>query len=227
MIAIPLTSIENEDGDLKIETVFSPGANSTINDVSFSKDAIYLNTLENVNGRMIQIRLRNNQWLARKLKFPAQGSVTTLGADSFQNEIYANHENFLTPTSSFYARGIGTELKMIKYLPSRFSMKDLVAEQKLSTSADGTQIPYFFVHKKDFKLDGKNPTLLYGYGGFEISMTPSYQPTLGKVWLARGGVYVLANIRGGGDFGPTWHNAAILEKRQHAFDDFISLVEDL
>src|SRR5690606_20662588 len=96
-----------------------------------------------------------------------------------------------------------------------------------ATSADGTKIPYFVVHREGDTLDGSNPTLLYGYGGFQISMTPSYSPIVGKDWLERGGVYVVANIRGGGEFGPAWHRAALKENRQRAFDDFIAVAEDL
>jgi prolyl oligopeptidase len=118
-------------------------------------------------------------------------------------------------------------LKKLKASPSRFRREGLEVEQREATSKDGTKIPYFLVHKKSMKLNGKNPTLLYGYGGFEISMTPFYSGTVGKAWLEKGGVYAVANIRGGGEFGPRWHEAALKENRQRAFDDFIAVAEDL
>ena len=97
----------------------------------------------------------------------------------------------------------------------------------LATSKDGTRVPYFQVSRKDMKPDGKNPTLLYGYGGFGIPEVPGYGPTTGAAWLEKGGVFVVANIRGGGEFGPEWHEAAIRSNRQRSYDDFIAVAEDL
>ena len=117
--------------------------------------------------------------------------------------------NFLTPPSLWLAdaaKGTATE---ILSQPAKFDASDLVAEQREAVSSDGTKIPYFLVHRKDIKLDGNNPTLLYAYGGFEVSETPNYSATNGKLWLEKGGVYALANIRGGGEFGPAWHEAGL------------------
>jgi prolyl oligopeptidase len=100
-------------------------------------------------------------------------------------------------------------------------------EQFEATSKDGTKVPYFLVGRADLPRNGKNPTLLYGYGGFQVSQTPGYSATTGTGWLERGGVYVVANIRGGGEFGPDWHRAALKQHRQRAFDDFIAVAEDL
>ena len=112
-------------------------------------------------------------------------------------------------------------------MPSRFDASRLLVDQHEAVSKDGTKVPYFVVRPKDLKLDGTAPTLLYGYGGFQISMTPAYSGTLGKLWLENGGVYVLANIRGGGEFGPAWHQAGLKTKRQLIYDDFIAVAEDL
>ena len=111
--------------------------------------------------------------------------------------------------------------------PPKFDASNLVAEQREATSSDGTKIPYFLVHRRDFKLDGNNPTLLYAYGGFEVSQTPTYSATNGKLWLENGGVYALANIRGGGEFGPAWHEAGLTTKRQIVYDDFAAVAKDL
>jgi prolyl oligopeptidase len=112
-------------------------------------------------------------------------------------------------------------------MPTFFNAEGMKVEQREATSQDGTKIPYFLVTPKGYKADGKNPTLLYAYGGFEISMTPRYSGTVGTAWLERGGVYVLANIRGGGEFGPRWHQAALKANRHKAFEDFIAVGEDL
>ena len=105
--------------------------------------------------------------------------------------------------------------------------RTLVVEQFEAASADGTSVPYFVVRPKALPLDGTAPTLLYGYGGFQVSLTPSYSGALGKLWLERGGVYAVANIRGGGEFGPGWHHAALKRDRIRAFEDFIAVAEDL
>jgi acetyl esterase/lipase len=134
---------------------------------------------------------------------------------------------FLQPSTILLLEDVGAEPVPIKRAPERFRADGLVSEQLESTSTDGTRIPYFIVHKKDMPLDGSNPTVLYGYGGFLASQPPSYLGIIGKTWLERGGVYVIANIRGGGEFGPEWHRAALKENRQRAFDDFASVARDL
>jgi len=119
------------------------------------------------------------------------------------------------------------EVKQLRQLPAWFDAAPYQVDQHEATSKDGTKVPYFVVHKKDIKLDGSNPTLVYGYGGFQVSQTPGYSGTVGKLWLEQGGVYVMANIRGGGEFGPAWHQAGLKTKRQVVDDDFIAVAEDL
>jgi prolyl oligopeptidase len=162
------------------------------------------------------------------LKAPEFGTVSVSALDEFEGDDYfLSVTDFLTPTSLFLARLGSDKRELLKQLPAFFDSSGLEISQHEATSKDGTKVPYFQVSKKGLVLDGKNPTLLYGYGGFEISMTPSYNAGVGSAWLERGGVYVLANIRGGGEFGPGWHNAAIKENRQRAYDDFIAIAEDL
>src|SRR5690606_32367884 len=122
---------------------------------------------------------------------------------------------------------IGGAPEPLKSMPVFFDADGLVSEQHFATSKDGTRVPYFIVHRKDLALDGTAPTLLYGYGGFEISLTPSYSGTVGKGWLERGGVYVVANIRGGGEYGPRWHQAALKANRHKAYEDFAAVAQDL
>ena len=133
-------------------------------------------------------------------------------------------QNYLTPTTLYFDGG-NDRPAPIKSLPARFDASGLVTEQFEATSKDGTRIPYFVTRPKSLK--GPAPTILYGYGGFEVSLTPSYSANFGRLWLSHGGIYVVANIRGGGEFGPSWHDAALKTKRQHAYDDFEAVAQDL
>ena len=125
------------------------------------------------------------------------------------------------------ADGATGQVQKLKSLPARFDAGKDQVDQFWATSSDGTKIPYFVVRPKAAKLDGSIPTIMYGYGGFEVAKPPVYIPEMGKIWLERGGAYVIANIRGGGEFGPAWHQAALREKRQLAFDDFAAVARDL
>jgi prolyl oligopeptidase len=138
----------------------------------------------------------------------------------------ASFQSFLVPDRLYLVRD-GVPPRVIRALPDRFDTSGFLTEQRFATSADGERIPYFVVRPRDLPMDGTAPTLLYGYGGFEVSLTPSYASPGTIAWLKEGGVYVLANIRGGGEFGPRWHEAALLENRQRAYDDFIAVAEDL
>jgi prolyl oligopeptidase len=135
--------------------------------------------------------------------------------------------DFVTPNSLYFGSVGKPQYELLKRLPSFFNSEGLQVTQHEAVSKDGTRVPYFQVAKKNVVLDGSNPTLLYGYGGFEVSYRPSYSAAVGSAWLERGGVYVLSNIRGGGEFGPKWHQAALKENRQRAYDDFIAIGEDL
>jgi prolyl oligopeptidase len=162
------------------------------------------------------------------LETPEFGSARINGIDADESDDYfLTLTDFLTP-SSLYLGAIGEEKReKLKNLPTFFNAAGLEITQHEATSKDGTKVPYFQVSRKGLALDGNNPTLLYGYGGFEIPMLPNYSASVGAAWLERGGVYVLANIRGGGEFGPKWHEAARKQNRQRAYDDFISVAEDL
>ncbi|RZA08701.1 MAG: S9 family peptidase, partial [Proteobacteria bacterium] len=139
------------------------------------------------------------------------------------------YTDYLTPKTQYlvHDEDESFRLEKLKAAPARFDASDFEVKQHFAKSADGTEVPYFVIQKKGLILDGANPTVLYGYGGFEVSMTPYYSGVIGKAWLERGGVYVVANIRGGGEFGPSWHQAALKHHRQRAYDDFIAVAEDL
>jgi len=166
-------------------------------------------------------------WTSEALDFPTNGSVS-IGATNDKEDIaFISSESFLTPDTLWTFNTETMEKAKAKSLPSWFDAESMVSEQFFATSKDGTKVPYFVVRDKDTQMDGTNPTLLYGYGGFEISLNPSYSATRGKLWLERGGVYVLANIRGGGEYGPKWHQAGLKTERQRIYDDFISVAESL
>jgi prolyl oligopeptidase len=166
-------------------------------------------------------------WKAEPVPLPDNASIGIVSTSLRDNQVFYSVTSFLTPGSLWLGDLTGAAPVLIKQSPARFDASRDAVDQYEATSKDGTKIPYFVVHPKAMKLDGSNPTLLYAYGGFQVSMLPSYSPVRGKLWLEHSGVYVLANIRGGGEFGPAWHEAAVKTKRQNAYDDFAAVAEDL
>jgi prolyl oligopeptidase len=158
---------------------------------------------------------------------PQNVSVEIASTNSADDKFFLSITGFLTPTSLFLGDAVNDTLALEKTEPARFDASKDVVEQLEATSKDGTKIPYFIVHPKDQKDDGQNPVLLDAYGGFQVSETPSYSANIGKLWLEPGGTYVLANIRGGGEFGPAWHEAGLKTHRQRIYDDFAAVGEDL
>ncbi|HSW09033.1 prolyl oligopeptidase family serine peptidase, partial [Aquabacterium sp.] len=140
---------------------------------------------------------------------------------------WLNHSGFLTPDTLYIAEAARDTLQAVKSLPAFFDASGARVEQRFASSKDGTRVPYFIVWPKDAKADGSTPTLLYGYGGFEVAQLPRYLPTYGSAWISRGGAFVLANIRGGSEYGPAWHQAAIKANKQKSYDDFAAVAEDL
>ena len=180
-----------------------------------------------VTGSAYEFDWDGHNWTSKKLAFPANGSVSIGSTNKKEEVAFISAESFLNPDTLYtYNTATGTKAKA-KSLPSWFNAEKMVSEQFFVSSTDGTQVPYFVVRGKETKMNGKNPTLLYGYGGFVVSLNPSYSAARGKLWLERGGVYVLANIRGGGEYGPKWHQAGLKTERQRIYDDFISVAEDL
>jgi prolyl oligopeptidase len=165
-----------------------------------------------------------NGWNNKVLALPANGTANIVSTNDDGPEVMFSFQNYVTPTTLYFDAGNDAP-KAIKSLPARFDASGMVTEQFEATSKDGTKIPYFVTRPKN--LSGPAPTVLYGYGGFEISLTPSYSANFGRLWLSQGGIYVVANIRGGGEFGPAWHDAALKTNRQRAYDDFAAVAEDL
>jgi prolyl oligopeptidase len=215
-------------GGRDLETLFEPSARTSLDSFSATKNFLILNELENVRSRPRLLRRENGKWTRSALDAPAFGSVSVTGVDPDESDDYFLTEtDFLTPSSLHLGTAGKPAREKLKSLPAFFNAEGVEIQQFEAVSRDGTRIPYFQVSRRGMKRDGGNPTLLYGYGGFEISMRPAYSAGMGGAWLERGGVYALANIRGGGEFGPSWHNAARKENRQRAYDDFIAVAEDL
>ncbi|AZZ38024.1 S9 family peptidase [Bdellovibrio sp. qaytius] len=231
LLSFPLFALQNMQTP---EVVFVPSATEFLQSTTKSKDQLWLSTLNDVKRSLIPLDRVDNHWVLGKFKHGLKNhnngnwSITAIDSDS--NQTFFNYTDFLTPVQVYYSNDgekSALNLKAIQTAPERFNAKNLTIEQFKAKSKDGTLVPYFVVHAKNIKLNGKNPTLQYGYGGFEASMTPYYLGVPGKVWLSRGNVYVLANIRGGGEYGPNWHKSAQGVLRQKSFDDFIAVSEDL
>jgi prolyl oligopeptidase len=209
-----------------LRVIYKPSATTSIDDVEIGKDRIFINLLDDVKGKLVAATPAKGGWTIAPIAMPENGNISIISADAWSDEAHVNYESFLQP-DTLYSVTRGGEPVKLKSLPQRFSADGLVTEQKFATSKDGTKVPYFVVRKESTEMNGKTPTLLYGYGGFEISLSPSYLSGFNKLWIENGGAYVLANIRGGGEYGPAWHQAALKANRQRAYDDFIAIAEHL
>ncbi|WP_372947712.1 prolyl oligopeptidase family serine peptidase [Mariniphaga sp.] len=213
-------------GKKNFELIVKPDERSSVTQISNTKDRLLINMLENVKSELYSYRFENG-WKKEKIDAPEFGNISLGSSDEFSNKYFFNFQNFLAPNTLFYGDAATGELSKVKSLPSWFPTENYKVQQFEAVSKDGTRIPYFVVHQKSMKLDGNNPTLLYAYGGFEVPQLPRYSAVTGVSWLEKGGVYVLANLRGGGEFGPKWHQAGLKENRQRVFDDFYAVAEDL
>lgn len=206
--------------------VVKAGARERIESVSAMRDYLLVNVLSNVCGELRRYRHDGSRWRFETIRAPKMGSVEVISTSTTTNRFFFTYASFLQPTTLYVANDDG-RVQEVKRLPSSFSSADLITDQGEAVSKDGTKIPFFIVHRSGLVRDGNNPTLLYGYGGFDLSSTPGYGTAVGPAWIGRGGVYVVANVRGGGEFGPAWHLAGTRENRQRAYDDFTAVAEEL
>lgn len=217
--------------DLNPTVIFHPGERGSISSVDSTKNFLVVTYLDNIKGKALRIRPNAeetpDQWEKRAIDLPTTGTLGLLSAHQSTDNVFFSYEDFVTPESVYLTDLSTMKTSLNRQDVPRFDASNLMITQKEATSKDGTKIPYFVVHAKDMKRDGHNATILYGYGGFEVPELPQYMAVNGKSWLEKGGVWVSANIRGGGEFGPAWHQAAVKENRQKAFDDFIAVAEDL
>jgi prolyl oligopeptidase len=216
-------------GGRDFEMLFTPSERTSLAGYTRTLNHIVVNELDNVRNKLYVWTHDGSAWKREALAgLPEFGTVSLSAIDSNASDDYwATVNDFLTPTSLYWGQLEKGPPTVIKSMPAFFDAAGMTVSQNEATSKDGTKVPYFLVSKEAIKLDGKNPTVLYGYGGFEVSMTPSYVASIGESWLEKGGVYVVANIRGGGEFGPKWHQAALKANRNKAYEDFIAVAEDL
>ena len=215
-------------GQRQFDVAFEPTATTALASTSFTKDYVLLNVLEDVKNRIYVLSRHDSGWRKQPLVgAPNLGTINLSAVDADEsNEYFMTTTDYLTPTTLSLGE-VGAVPEKLKSMPAFFDASGLEISQHFATSADGTRVPYFQVAKKDMQLDGKNPTLLYGYGGFEISLQPNYSGGVGRAWTSQGGVYVVANIRGGGEYGPRWHQAALKANRLKAYEDFAAVAKDL
>lgn len=226
LVAFELDKWRQDQSVSEVALVYQPDERTTVQSMTITKSRVLVTLLENVTGKVYAFDF-DDAWSSYLLDLPKNGTVSVTSANDDTDMVFINSQTFTTPSSLLQVDVVENTVSTAKSSPARYNSEDIVVEQLMATSADGTKIPYFIIRHKDMQYDGNNPTLQYAYGGFQISLTPRYSGTLGKLWLENGGVYVLANIRGGGEFGPAWHQAGLKTNRQVIFDDMIAVSEDL
>jgi prolyl oligopeptidase len=215
------------------ELLVAPTDREVVEYARVAPDAILVGVLDNVRGRLYRYTPGESGWTRQAIPFADNGTLRA-AADSDTGDALVVYESFLTPPTAYFVPAGGHEPERLRGESPTFDGSRFEVRQYRTKSADGTEIPYFVVAAKGMKADGKNPTWMFSYGGFENSLKPSYSGSYeelhgvyGKLWLERGGVFVLANIRGGGEFGPAWHHAALRENHVRCFDDFEAVARDL
>ncbi|HEU4960761.1 MAG TPA: prolyl oligopeptidase family serine peptidase [Sphingomonas sp.] len=227
LVSVALADLE-DGGALSPTVVFQPGPRQSIDSAAPTRDTLLVAYSDNVRGRAaVYTPAAGGGWTARPLALPDNATIGIVSTTDRSDAAYLDVTGFLDPDTLWKVDAATGALAKSKATPPRFDASNDMVEQFEATSTDGTKIPYFVVRRKDIPLDGTTPTIMTAYGGFEISMTPYYSGTTGKLWLERGGSFVLANIRGGGEFGPKWHEAGRKTKRQIIYDDFASVAKDL
>lgn len=209
-----------------IRVIYTPGPRESIESVAATRDALLVSTFRDVQGRLLRFGFDGRAWFESEIPMPPAGSIGLAATNAEEALAFLTFSSHLQPATLYAWEGAGRP-KEIRSVPAQFAAEGLAVEQLEAISKDGTKVPYFLIRRKDAPKDGSTPTLLYGYGGFQISLTPSYLGATGKLWLERGGAYVVANIRGGGEFGPAWHQAGLKTKRQVIYDDFAAVAQDL
>ena len=216
-------------GERKLESVFTPDARTSLASHDWTRNHLILNTLQDVTSR-IQVATPTVQGWLHSAPIPTEPNLTiqasAVDADT-GDDYWLVTSGFLQPTTLFIGTIDTEHLQTLKTSPAWFDTAGLSVEQHFAVSKDGTHVPYFQIGPAELPLDGSTPTLLYGYGGFEIPLTPSYDGTSGPLWLNDGYVKVIANIRGGGEYGPGWHQAALHQNRHRAYEDFAAVAQDL
>jgi len=215
-------------GKREFEVLFAPSLHTSLDGVAATMNCLLLTVLDNVRNRITELRREDGRWKRREVAVPGFGSLGVSAVDPDSSDDYfLTVTDFLHPTTLYLMRAGSDKREPLKAMPAFFDAAPYDVAQHSAISGDGTAIPYFVVTRRGLEPGAPSPTLLYGYGGFEVSLKPFYSGMTGAAWLETGGTYVLANIRGGGEFGPRWHQAALRQHRQRAFDDFSAVGQDL
>ncbi|WP_372382862.1 prolyl oligopeptidase family protein [Xanthomonas sp. NCPPB 1068] len=215
-------------GKRVFEVVFAPTDSSSLTGYVWTRSHLVLQTLEDVKTRLSVLTPGNDGWARTPfIGAPSIGSAQVEAVDSIDSDaVWLTVQDDLTPPTLSLAQ-IGQRPERMKALPALFDASGLVIAQHFAISKDGTRVPYFQVSPKDVPPDGNAPTQIIGYGGFEVPLLPRYSAVMGRAWLEKGGVFVLANLRGGGEYGPRWHQAAMKQNRHKAYEDMAAIAQDL
>ena len=225
LVAVDLEEFKRDPNGAKKTLVWAPAERQTKQGGGVTANSAYMAILDNVVGKVLKIDFEDGEWVTNEVNLPDNATLGVQATSSETDEIMFTSTDFLSPSTLWYSDGTG-DPQVLKTSPEYFDATGMEVEQFEATSKDGAKVPYFLVKPKGMEMDGKNPALLYGYGGFQISQLPSYRALTGKMWLEKGGAFILANLRGGGEFGPGWHQMAIRENKQRTWDDFIAVGED-
>ena len=225
--------LRGDSGD--IESIIKPDNKTVVETVYTTENGLLITLLEDVKAKLqLFQKQKDGSWKIQEIKFPENGSLNITSIDDKTGDFFVQYESFITPPSLYHVNIKKLKPELIKQQDESFDGSNFKSEQYFTQSKDGTKVPYFVVMNKNTEFNGKNPTHIFSYGGFRNSLTPSYSGSYealsgayGKLWLERGGVFVLANIRGGGEYGPAWHAAALLKNRHKSFEDFEAVARDL
>ena len=230
LIAMDLEEWKANPNGAKKTLVWAPGPRQTKQGAAVTGSSLFVTLLDNVVGKVLQFNFESGpnggSWVSQQVALPDNATLGIAASSDETDQIMYTVSDFLNPTTLYYTDGT-TPPAVLKTSPAYFAPEGMAVEQHEATSKDGTKIPYFIVKPKGMTLDGSTATLLTGYGGFQVPRLPGYLGSTGKLWVEKGGAYVLANLRGGGEFGPNWHQTAIRENKQRTWDDFIAVGEDL
>jgi len=227
LLSYDLAAWERDPLRARPDLVWAPGPRQTLGGVATTHGKLILGVLDNVRGRAFVLDRTGRRWRGQELALPSNSTISLTSASDHSDEALFSVTDYLTPNSLWYFNGANGTVERIKSTPVRFDASNHIVEQLQATSRDGTEVPYFLIRPRNMPMDGSTPTLLYGYGGFQSSQLPAYSGTMGRLWLEQGNAYVVANLRGGGEFGPEWHQSAQGAHKQRTWDDYIAVAEDL
>ena len=227
LLAYDLAALKADPASAKPQLVLRPGSREAIEGVTVTRNTLVVNVSENVKGAAYVYRHGAGGWTRTRLSLPENATIGLGSASRQSDQLFLTVSSYLLPISLWLADAASGRAEKVTSMPERFDASQLEMAQYEATSADGTKVPYFVVGPRGMPRDGSNPTVVYGYGGYQVSLLPGYSGTIGKLWLEKGGVYVVANTRGGGEFGPAWHQAAQGASRHRAHEDFVAVARDL